>query len=44
MKYIKTPTGEVYKKEECIEFDDDIDPNLPINYTQALANRPRKPA
>lgn len=25
MKYIKTPTGEVYKKEECIEFDDDID-------------------
>lgn len=25
MKYIRTPTGEAYKKEECIEFDDDID-------------------
>lgn len=25
MKYIRTPTGEVYKKEECIEFDDDLD-------------------
>lgn len=24
MKYIKTPTGEIYKKEECIEFDDDF--------------------
>lgn len=25
MKYIRTPTGEVYKKEECVEFDDDLD-------------------
>lgn len=25
MKCIKTPTGEVYKKEECVEFDDDLD-------------------
>lgn len=25
MKFIKTPTGEVYKKEECVEFDDDLD-------------------
>lgn len=24
MKYIMTPTGEVYKKEECVEFDDDL--------------------
>lgn len=25
MKYIITPTGEVYKKKECIEFDNDLD-------------------
>lgn len=24
MKYIRTPTGEVFKKEECIEFEDDL--------------------
>ncbi len=24
MKYIKTPTGEIFKKEDCIEFDDDF--------------------
>lgn len=25
MKYIRTPTGEVYQKEECVEFDDNLD-------------------
>lgn len=25
MKYIRTPTGEVFKKEECVEFDNALD-------------------
>lgn len=29
MIYIRTPTGDIFRKDECIEFDNDLD-NLEV--------------